>query len=109
MKRETRKSVLSPILIGFFVVLLFIATYTNFPRGVNATPWVIPFIMAIVGLIGAAIGSVLGGIIGLIGKLFKLDAFIPALKYGAAIGYLSLLAFWFLICWMNGSSVCLAQ
>ena len=71
------------------------ATLTNYPIGVNAEIWVIPIIMAALGLIGAMIGGVLGGINVLIGKLFKKNIFIPGLIYGAAIGFMGLLVLWF--------------
>lgn len=109
MEINNLKFPLWQISITFFVVLYCLAILTNNPRGVNAETWVIPIIMAVFGFIGAVIGGVLGGIIGLIGKLFKKNTVIPGLKFGATIGFIGLLVIWFLICWMNGSGVCISQ
>jgi hypothetical protein len=104
-----RKFSLWTILIAFFVVLLIMAEISNVTKGANADLWILPIIMAVFGLIGAVIGGVLGGIIGLIGKLFKKNIFILSLKYGAALGFMLLLAFWYLGCLRHGSAVCLPQ
>jgi len=109
MGTAKRKFSLWTFLIAFFVVLLFMAERSNITNGAHADLWIIPIIMAVFGLIGALIGGVLGGFIGLIGKLFKKNIFIPGLKYGAAIGFMLLLVFWFLGCLRHGSAVCLAQ
>ena len=96
-------------LIAFLVILFVIVVLTNRPLGVSASVWVIPILMAVFGSIGALIGGVLGGIVGLIGAIFKKKIFIVSMKYGAAIGLMGLLVLWYVGCWMNGSSVCIAQ
>jgi hypothetical protein len=99
---------LRTILIFFSIILFFLAEISN-TKGAHAELWIIPIIMAVFGLIGAVIGGVLGGIIGLIGKLFKKNIFILGMKYGAAIGFMLLVVFWYLGCLRYGSAVCLPQ
>ena len=109
MIENKRKPKLWQINLIFFFILLILALSTNYSRGVNADLWIIPIIMAIVGSIGALIGVVPGGVVGLIGKLFNQDVILSGMKYGASVGYVGILLFWFMSCWMNGSSVCFAQ
>lgn len=109
MGTAKRKFYLRTILISFSVILFFMAEISNYTKGAHADIWILPIIMAVFGLIGAVIGGVLGGIIGLIGKLFKKNIFILGMKYGAAIGFMLLLAFWYLGCLRHGSAVCLPQ
>jgi hypothetical protein len=109
MGTAKHKFYLRTILIFFSVILFFMAEISNSTKGANADQWILPIIMAVFGLIGAVIGGVLGGIIGLTGKLFKKNIFILGMKYGAAIGFMLLLAFWYLGCLRHGSAVCFPQ
>ena len=109
MGTAKHKFYLRTILIFFSVVLFFMAEIINTTNGAHADIWILPIIMAVFGLIGAVMGGVLGGIIGLIGKLFKKNIFITSMKYGAAIGFMLLLAFWYLGCLRHGTAVCLPQ
>jgi hypothetical protein len=74
------------ILVPFLVILFFAAERITLTHGANADGWVIPIIMAVVGLIGALIGGLLGGMVGLLTRLFKKHIFRLGLKYGAEIG-----------------------
>ncbi|MFL7871935.1 MAG: hypothetical protein AB8I58_24110 [Anaerolineales bacterium] len=109
METAKRKFSLGPILFAFCVVLFFMAERINMTNGANADQWVIPIIMAVVGLVGALIGGVLGGMIGLAGRVFKKHIFTITLKYGAAIGFMLLIFLWFFVCLRQGSAVCIAQ
>ena len=103
------KFILKEGLVYFFIGLFLLAVFTNSSRGVNADIWVIPLLMALFGLIGAAIGSVPGLVVGLAGMAFGKEILIPGLKYGAAAGFVGMLAFWFLLCWLRGTAVCIAR
>ncbi len=109
MASIVRKVKLWQLNLVFFIALLYLATFTNHSVGVHAAFWVIPLIIALVGLIGSTIGAVIGGSIGLISKLSGRDLLVSGIKYGATLGYFGLLFFWFLGCWMKGSGVCLTQ
>ena len=109
METAKRNFSLGPILFAFCVVLFFMAERINVTNGANADQWVIPIIMAVVGLIGALIGGVLGAMVGLVGTLFKKRIFRLGLTYGAAIGFMLLLLLWFFVCLRHGSAICIAQ
>jgi len=109
MGAAKRKFSLQAILITFCVILFIMVEISNDTNGAHADAWILPIIMAVIGLIGAIIGAVLGGIIGLIGKLSKKNIFILGMKYGAAIGFMLLIAFWYLRCLRHGTAVCLPQ
>lgn len=109
MDGTNRSPKLWQVNLVIFIILLFVTTLTDDSLGVHADLWIIPVIIAGVGLIGAIIGGVLGGLVGLIGELFKKGVFVSGMKLGATIGYVGILIFWFTQCWMNGSSVCFAQ
>jgi len=109
MSDNKRKPKLWQINLIFFFILFMLASSTNSSRGVNADMWIIPIIMAIVGSIGAFIGGVPGALVGLVWGGVNKDVILSGMKYGASVGYVGILLFWFISCWMNGSSVCFAQ
>ena len=103
---------LRTILIVFCVILFFMAEISN-AKGAHAETWILPIIMLVLGLVGAGIGAGIGAILAAIISLFKrpfsMDTTKSFAKYGAALGFMAILLFWYLGCVLHGTVVCLAQ
>jgi hypothetical protein len=62
-----------------------------------------------IGLYGAILGAMIGSVVGLFNKYARKGTFWPGLKNGFVIGYVAVLALWYLGCWVILDSICLAQ
>ena len=114
MNIANRKISLWLIVIIFYVAIILLSSTIHAVREGSSKDLLSGLVLSSLfggyfGLQGGFVGSILGSVVGLIRKFLIKKTFLPGLKFGAAFGFIGILAFWFIVCWIILESICLPQ